>query len=310
MSARVHTNPSNRAKARDTLEKKVVFKSVLDSPLRVPWPSVPMNLQNTALACTLSLLDGVFEYQSVRGQQNRKRKRLQKDSAQNKKTKIDADAPTEDADVILPDVSTPSEEISSPAAPAVLSHLIIGLNAVTKRLDDQVRSLRKVVSLNTDPTSESVPPPAPIKVIVVCRADVDPQILIDHLPHEVAAFNSSKPDDPIKLIPLPAGAEATLAKAVGLRRVAAIAMDIEMPGLATFTSILDSVPSVTAPWLTSLAASATPVRQQLIPTHVKQMRTTAPKDMKMAKLLRAEGKAAAKSRKKSKATQMAKTTVT
>jgi ribonuclease P/MRP protein subunit POP3 len=34
---------------------------------------------------------------------------------------------------------------------------------------------------------------------------------------------------------------------------------------------------------------------------VKQLRTTAPKDMKMAKLVRAEGKAAAKARNKSKA---------
>ncbi|KAF8216051.1 hypothetical protein K438DRAFT_1799988 [Mycena galopus ATCC 62051] len=276
MSARVHTNPSNRAKARETLEKKVVFKSVLDSPFRVSWPSVSMNLQNTALACTLSLLDGISEYQLARHTRKKKRK-------------IDVDAPPEDMADILPDVAPPPEETPPPASPE---------HFVTKRLDAQIRSLRKTVLLNPDPTSE--PSPAPIKVIVVCRADVDPQILIDHLPHEVAAFNSSKPNDPIKLIPLPKGAEVALAKAVGLRRVAAIAMDIDMPGLATFTSILDSVPTITAPWLTSLAASATPVQQQLIPTHVKQLRTSAPKDMKMAKLLRAEGKAVTKARKNPK----------
>ncbi|KAJ6575284.1 hypothetical protein B0H19DRAFT_1128004 [Mycena capillaripes] len=301
MAARVHTNPSNRAKARETLEKKVVFKSVLDSPFRVPWPSVPMNLQNTALACTISLLDGVSEYQSVRGQENRKRKQLHKDTTQNKKRKIDVDA-TGDTDVVLPDVSTPpSERIAEPVRPAVLSHLVVGINEVTKRLDAQIRSLRNTVSLNPDSASEPALPPAPIKVIVVCRADVDPQILIAHLPHEVAAFNSTKPPEPIKIIPLPKGAESTLAKAMGLRRVAVIAMDTDTPGLAAFTSILDSVPTLTAPWLTSLAASATPVQQQLIPTHVKQLRTTAPKDMKTAKLLRAEGKAAAKVRKKNKA---------
>ncbi|KAF7339330.1 Ribonucleases p mrp protein subunit pop3 kDa subunit [Mycena sanguinolenta] len=299
MSARVHTNPSNRAKPRDTLEKKVVFKSVLDSPLRVSWPSVPINVQNTALACTLSLLDGISEYQSARGQQNKKRKRLEKDTTQ-KKRKIE----TATEGYRCRPTGPPSH-----ASPQALSHLIIGLNAVTKRLDDQIRSLRKAVSLNADSTSAPTPPPAPIKVIVVCRADVDPQILIDHLPHEVAAFNSASPNDLITLIPLPKGAEAALARAVGLRRVTAIAMDCEMPGLATFTSILDSIPTITAPWLTSLAASATPVLQQLIPTHVKQLRTTAPKDMKMAKLLRAEGKAAAKAKKKSKAVPMSKTTV-
>ncbi|KAJ7925946.1 hypothetical protein B0H13DRAFT_2229534 [Mycena leptocephala] len=280
MSARVHTNPSNRAKSRETLEKKVVFKSVLDSPFRVPWPSIPLNLQNTLL-----------HYHSVRGQENRKRKRLLKET-QNKKRKVDVDVTAGDDDVVL---QTP-----------VLSHLVVGINEVTRRLDAQILSSRKTVLVNPDPASEPAPTPAPIKVIVVCRADVDPQILIDHLPHEVAAFNSSKPSEPIKIIPLPKGAEFTLAKAMGLRRVAVIAMDVR---LAAFTSILDSVPTLTAPWFTSPAPSATPVQQQLIPTHVKQLRTTVPKDMKMAKQIRAEGKAAAKARKKAKATQMAKTTV-
>ncbi|KAJ7110049.1 hypothetical protein C8R44DRAFT_884056 [Mycena epipterygia] len=303
MSARVHTNVSNRAKARETLEKKVIFKSVLDSPFRVQWPSVPINLQNTALACTISLLDGVSDYHFARSQENRKRKHSHKDSTQNKKRKIDVDTPE---DVVPPDASAASSTADTPlpARPAVLPHLVIGINEVTRRLDIQINSLRNIVSLSTDPAAAAAaPPPAPIKVIVVCRADVDPQILIDHIPHEVAAFNSSKPAEPIKVIPLPKGAESTLAKVIGLRRVAVIAMDIDTPGLAAFTSILDSVPTLTAPWLTSLAPSAKAVqqRQQLIPTHVKQLRTTAPKDMKIAKQLRAEGKAAARARKKTKA---------
>ncbi|KAJ7492462.1 hypothetical protein FB451DRAFT_1218376 [Mycena latifolia] len=288
MSAKVHTHVSNRAKSRETLEKKVVFKSVLDSPFRVPWPSVPMNLQNTALACTISLLDGISDYHFTRVQENRKRKNALKGRTQNKKRKLDADAPapTAPTDVVLPDASEHSAADADIAAPPpVLSHLVIGINEVTKRLDAQIRAL---------PDST----PAPIKVIVVCRADVDPQILIDHIPHEVAAFNSSKPSEPIKVIPLPKGAEATLAKAVGIRRVSVMAMDTDTPGLAAFTSILDAVPTLTAPWLTSLAPSAEPIQQNLIPTHVKQLRTTAPKDMKMAKLLRAEGKAATKARKK------------
>ncbi|KAJ7786488.1 hypothetical protein B0H16DRAFT_1490637 [Mycena metata] len=277
MSARIHTNTSNRAKARETLEKKVVFKSVLDSPFRVPWPSVPLNLQNTALACTLSLLGGVSEYKSVRGEANRKRKRLDKDSKQNKKTKnADGEGSIGEMDAELPDDGAPPEETPSTERPAVLSHLAIGINEVTKRLDAQIRSLRKAVAITSDPAIDPTPLPAPIKVIVV------------------AAFNSSQPAEPITMIPLPKGAEKQLADAVGLRRAAVIAMDINTPGLEMFASILESVPTLTAPWLTSLAASA------LIPTHVKQLRTTAPKDMKMAKVLRAEGKAAARARKTSR----------
>ncbi|KAJ6621191.1 hypothetical protein B0H10DRAFT_2019173 [Mycena sp. CBHHK59/15] len=313
MSARTHTHSSNRAKARETLEKKVVFKSVLDSPFRIQWPSVPVNLQNTALACVITLLDGVSDYHYARGQETRKRKRLHKGPPSNKKRKIDAntsDAPI-DGDALLPDASAPSDSTegsSIPARPEVLSHLTIGINEVTKRLDAQIRSSRNnVVSRITDPAAPATappPPPPPIKVIVVCRADVDPPILIDHLPHEVAAFNSSRPSEPIKVVPLPKGAEFALAKAIGVRRVAVIAMDIDTPGLAAFTSIVDSVPTLTAPWLTSLAPSAKPTQQRLIPTHVKQLRTTAPKDMKAAKELRAEGKAAAKARKKSKGTKL------
>ncbi|KAJ6503368.1 hypothetical protein C8R47DRAFT_1210628 [Mycena vitilis] len=312
MSARVHTNPSNRAKSRETLEKKVVFKAILDSPFRVPWyirrlrlsapnplfrPSVPMNLQNTALACTISLLGGVSEYQSVRGQENRKRKQLYKDSAHNKKRKTDADASPGNTDIVLPDAPDAREETSSHIRPPVLSHLVVGINEVTKRLDAQIRALRKTVSLNPNPVPELPPPPPPIKIIVVCRADVDPQVLIAHLPHEVAAFNSCNPSECIKIIPLPKGAEAELAKAMGLRRVAVIAFERDTPGLGAFSSILDSVPTLTAQWLTSPAASAAPAKPQLIPTHVKQLRTTAPKDMKMSKILRAEGKAAARDRK-------------
>ncbi|KAJ7706012.1 hypothetical protein B0H17DRAFT_1125818 [Mycena rosella] len=309
MSAKVHTQVSNRAKSRETLEKKVVFKSVLDSPFLVPWPTVPMNLQNTALAYTVSLLEDVAKYHFARGQENRKRKHLQKD-AQNKKRKIDVDAPAS-VDVAVLDATEPSsvEETVLPPRHNIVSHLVFGINEVTRRLDAQIRAMRNVVSLNADPAVEPTPPPAPIKVIVVCRADVDPQILIDHIPHEVAAFNSSKPSEPIKLIPLPKGAEAALAKAAGIRRVAVMAMDIDTPGLAAFTAILDAVPTLTAPWLTSLAPSAKPVQQQLIPTHVKQLRTTAPKDIKMAKVLRTEGKAAAKARKKDKPQKLKVTVV-
>ncbi|KAJ7293740.1 hypothetical protein C8J57DRAFT_1269865 [Mycena rebaudengoi] len=310
MAARTHTHVSNRAKSRDTLEKKVVFKSVLDSPFRIQWPSVPVNLQNTALALTVGLLDGVSEYHHARGEGNRKRKRRSKDSTnRSKKRKIDADssaASTTEADVILLDDTGPSstaEDKPVPDRPAVLSHLTIGINEVTKRLDAQIRSARNIVALKTTGPAATPAIPAPahaaIKIILVCRADVDPPILIDHLPHEVAAFNSSRPAEPIKIIPLPEGAEFALAKVIGLRRVAAMALDIDTPGLAAFTSLLEAVPTLTAPWLTSLAPSAKPVKHQLVSTHVKQLRTTAPKDMKAAKELRATGKAAAKARKKS-----------
>jgi len=56
--------------------------------------------------------------------------------------------------------------------------------------------------------------------------------------------------------------------------------------------LLDGVPTLVASWLASIP------RPQLVPTHIKQVRTTAPKDMKAAKERRLEGKALAKQRRK------------
>jgi ribonuclease P/MRP protein subunit POP3 len=57
-------------------------------------------------------------------------------------------------------------------------------------------------------------------------------------------------------------------------------------------ALLDNVPTLTATWLASIP------RHQLVPTHIKQVHTSAPKDMKAAKQGRLEGKALAKQRRK------------
>lgn len=38
---RTHTNQSNRAKAKDALERKTIFRSVLDNPFRIQWYCAP-----------------------------------------------------------------------------------------------------------------------------------------------------------------------------------------------------------------------------------------------------------------------------
>ena len=60
-------------------------------------------------------------------------------------------------------------------------------------------------------------------------------------------------------------------------------------------SLLDKVPVLTAPWLSQIETS-----RSLIPTHVKLLRTTAPKDMKAAKELRREERAKTKERRQVK----------
>lgn len=97
---------------------------------------------------------------------------------------------------------------------------------------------------------------------------------------------------PLKLIVLPKGSESALAQALGLRRAAVIAIHDDAPYLPIFRDMLQPVPVISAPWLMPPVQPSSP--KCLIPTHIKQLRTTAPKDMKSAKEQRAKARVAAK----------------
>lgn len=64
------------------------------------------------------------------------------------------------------------------------------------------------------------------------------------------------------------------------------------PGLDQLEPLLAAVPDPPASWMASMQGVA------LEPSHVKQLLTTAPKDMKAAKERRVKGRAAAKERNK------------
>lgn len=74
------------------------------------------------------------------------------------------------------------------------------------------------------------------------------------------------------------------------------------PDLEAFQSLLDSVPVLRASWLSQ--PEHTPnshpgkLGALLVPTHIRQLRTTVPKDMKASKEQRTKGRAEAKRRKK------------
>ncbi|KAH9486497.1 hypothetical protein JR316_0000562 [Psilocybe cubensis] len=160
-----------------------------------------------------------------------------------------------------------------------------GINEVTKKLETQIHNFHLLQVVD-------VPEPSlPLKYVFVCRSDVDPPLLIDHLPHLVAAYNSNCLRDPIKLVTLPQGAELLLAQNLGIRRVTVIAIDTNYND-QHLASMLESVPTLTASWLSQPNASTS-----LIPTHIKHVRTTAPRDMKAAKDLRVQQKLDAKKKK-------------
>jgi ribonuclease P/MRP protein subunit POP3 len=209
----------------------------------------------------VNLADGVSEYRQGRSMESRKRKRKRatKDASQlnvnvSKRAKkvihsgvssevmdvedadgfaaipggaVSSELSTDDAVAMEVEASAPDCQVSR-EPPSILQHLTIGINEVTRKLESQIRLSRQTVIISDKGTlSSESPSQRHIKAVFVCRADINPPILIDHLPHLVSACNSSrKRPDFIKLVPLPKGAELTLASAMGLRRVAVVAVDV------------------------------------------------------------------------------------
>ncbi|KAL6309211.1 hypothetical protein BKA93DRAFT_822016 [Sparassis latifolia] len=322
-AARSYTHRgSNRARPRDKQNSKVVYKSVVDNPFRVDWPSVPVNLQNSILARVVAMAEGVSELHLHREKQSRKRKRAAAGPRVPKRRKVDgssegavvaeatADAAHDDTGAASSEpVLASSSKATAIPEPPILQHLTFGINEVTKLLEQLARSSRTIITAGQEPSEADTQQPRRYpRLILVCRADIDPPLLIAHIPHLVSACNSARrPDnvpghmrDDICLVPLPKGAEFSLSEAMGLRRVSVMAIDSSAPELTEMAPLLEQIPTLRSSWLVPPAVhqGKPPMPKQIIPTHIKMLRTTAPKDMKAAKEERARGRAAAKKRRK------------
>ncbi|KIK30218.1 hypothetical protein PISMIDRAFT_671361 [Pisolithus microcarpus 441] len=286
-ATRVQNNFSNRAKARLALERKFAFKSVLENPFRVKWPSVPVNLQNLCLARLVTCLESL----PPRQRSGKVRKDAVAMPAQN------TPKPSGGAECHL-EQSTVHQSNTFPTADLACPSLVIGINQITRALEHQIRSARWLTTVH-DPgqPANSREPCAELSVVFACSSDVNPPILLEHIPHLVASCNSLSTakrgsTTKVKLVPLPKGSEPILARAVSLRTAAVIGVYKNHPIFASVQDILDSVPDLVAPWLSSPETS----QQQFIPTHIKQLRTSIPKDIKAAKEQRLRARKEAKSK--------------
>ncbi|KAG8918629.1 hypothetical protein FRC01_001752 [Tulasnella sp. 417] len=212
----------------------------------------------------------------------------------------------------------------TPTRPEMLDHVVLGLNAVTKRLEAQSFGLRSPSNQDLPPSSSAssearhtaqsehseddrLRKVAPLRLVLVCRTDVDSPTMIAHLPTLTAACNSAQRPQTeahpsfsdVLLVGLPYGAESTLAEGSGLRRAAVVAFDTKTPGLEErLARFLPSIPILRAQWLAIAPAASASVssgrsnhpsaKNQLVPTHIKHLKTTAPQDVKAAKQKRAE----------------------
>ncbi|ORY40902.1 hypothetical protein BCR35DRAFT_327461 [Leucosporidium creatinivorum] len=186
-----------------------------------------------------------------------------------------------------------------------------------------------------EPGEEEVEDWVPVlDLIFVCKPDINPPSLVAHLPTMAAAANgvqqaldetlaageeapaekdsdvmdADNTDDStgrpkgqdVFLVPLDIGAERKLADALALRRVAAIGLSSNAPGIAPLLSLIRThIQPLRAPWLVPhlTSSSLAPSASTFIPTHVKHLRTTAPLNPKAAN---AAKKAAKKEKKELK----------
>ncbi|KAI0778439.1 hypothetical protein BD413DRAFT_509241 [Trametes elegans] len=305
--ARSHTSLSNRARARDNVERKVVYRSVVDNPFRVQWPVTPFNVQNAILACLVDMLAGVADYNIARSQLSRKRRRRSSGNPKSRKRprgNSDPDVQKRSADAV-DDADQGREGCADSIAdvatvPPILRALTVGINEVTKRLESLANRHRS--TMTTGPVENAISSdvdgaaPSPTYVVIACRADVDPPVLMAHLPNLVAACNISRspqstPGGRAFLVSLPKGAESTLAEATGLRRASVILIEDSAPQFGSLEPLVQNLPVLSAPWLQPPSSEH---HLALVPTHIKQLRTTAPKDMKHAKEKRSQERASAR----------------
>ncbi|KAM5530745.1 hypothetical protein V8D89_015605 [Ganoderma adspersum] len=189
------------------------------------------------------MLGGVADHNLEREHSSRKRNR----SGRPTQTEGSKRAKTDQGSVLR----NPSETIGSldggtldadvlattPIPPVLLS-LTVGINEVTKRLERLAASHRSHVETRSDQgdlLSNATPTtPSPSRLVIACRADVDPPILLGHIPNLVATCNSARrvygTDSPQPggtwLVPMPKGAEETLSRAMGLRRVSILLVEV------------------------------------------------------------------------------------
>ncbi|KAK7694965.1 hypothetical protein QCA50_002153 [Cerrena zonata] len=305
--ARKHQNQTNRARPRNGIDKKVVYKSVLENPFCVEWPSMSPNVQNMLLAHVVQHLDGVSAYHSAKHTMNRQSRKRRSEGISSRKRRGETSQSDERT---TPDSSgeCTKENYDNAKSPEIVHHMTIGINEVTKDLELQARTARQTLTSGAE-TSDNATSHCS-KLVLVCRGDINPPILIAHLPQLVASCNlTSSSHGPslrapkVWLAPLAKGAEESLAQALGLRRVSVLTIKSTAPNFPELLSLLASIPILTPPW----AQPSTPgTSLHILPTHIKQLRTTAPKNIKEARQKKVQAKILARSRKKASRSTMTK----
>ncbi|KAF0545626.1 hypothetical protein F8M41_002133 [Gigaspora margarita] len=313
-----HTGITFRSKEK---KRKTVFKAVLNSPYTLNWPEVSSEDQQIILKELCKILSAVSDYKKEKAlyRRNLNRKKLKNSDSQKDVAKIidtlstmDVDCKSikmEDPIMSIDDnkMATSSKLIHLPSPPSTLSCIVIGINDVTRRLEQTINSETKPnlkrkytqelfdTFISTNP-KDQLPYSSPIvkqplRMIFVCKADISPQNLCAHLP--IMSFMAKD----VLLVPLPPGAEELIGNKLRIKRVSCIGVKMKTPEFdEIYQLVKDKVSPINAPWLTPIKLEVSKKRKvieeddiattdddfmkttcnEYIPTQIKQLVTSAP----------------------------------
>jgi hypothetical protein len=219
------------------VRNKRIFRIVLllNLFLSIERPTISPSLQENILSQLITLLDGVAAYHQC---------------ARNARKKARLAANSSDQNQNVTQSNTESSQHTS--TPPITLHITLGINEVTKALEAEIRSSRHVI-VTADTTSDTSQPLT--SVIFICHADLDNTAIVAHLPQLIALCNSARPHGhKIKVVLLPAGAQSSVAQALGYpRRVSVMTLDVSPFRLAI--TIADDIPELD-PWTGPVGTSS------------------------------------------------------
>lgn len=322
------TSSSSKGKAKEVAStpsaststaapRKQVFKQVLASPLTVNWPTLSAVDAQPILYTLLDVLKQMQQQQSTATSSLRSEKTLRSRSSRQERKKARIIRAIEKGKLAILDDTEASGSASAGAmdvdmaGPSIPSgsSLTIGINSVTTRLELMIQheTVRRR-GQKTGASSQDIAATQEqgLDLVFVCRSDVDPPKMIAHFPMLTCAVNAIvNPQDegsdtrrPLLLIPLPAGAEQLLAKALNVRRCAILGLSTaSLPQMDSLSALFNRIKEVNleplrAPWLESAASAALSTREYLLPpsaalvhkTLVNNVATSAPQNINAVKL--------------------------
>ncbi|TIC01850.1 hypothetical protein E3Q18_00554 [Wallemia mellicola] len=245
---------------QSTGDRKPAFKTVLDTPYHVNWPGVPPSTSNAILKdLTAFFSDFVKKKELTHPPLSDEQKRALRKERREAKLKDKGSV------TLNPEKGKDRENITTPES------TLLGINAVTRDIESGQSSK--------------------CKVVIACKHDVSPSRLLAHLPIQISTLNTQHKRS-VLLIELPKGSEEALAVSIKLKRVAVVGLTENHILAETIRRRLEDESKYTlkAPWQTE---EGDPI---YIPTQIKTIETTMPKDLRKAKEEKKKTQAAKKER--------------